>query len=288
MTQQPNTEPLYKEPRFPQEDTRHDVTVTPIRRGLKQRITHRKHPARITPKKSEHHDAQRPSPQRLEASTQALQTGKGFMQALQWNEAIPYLSEAVDLNPKSVAAWHALGQAYHALDVHELAFDAFQEVLRLDPFNASVLKPLANLSETLRVWDKAVHYFQRYISLFEASESDYFAYAVALEHQERYADAIAVYDTLVAKDAKHLPALNNRAGCYMNLNEYEQAIAGFRHVLRLMPNFSRAILGLAIAQDMAGQPAHAILGYHRYLHLQPSGGHAQTVQERLEELRSVR
>jgi tetratricopeptide (TPR) repeat protein len=159
MTQQPNTEPLYKEPRFPQEDTRHDVTVTPIRRGLKQRITHRKHPARITPKKSEHHDAQRPSPQRLEASTQALQTGKGFMQALQWNEAIPYLSEAVDLNPKSVAAWHALGQAYHALDVHELAFDAFQEVLRLDPFNASVLKPLANLSETLRVWDKAVHYF---------------------------------------------------------------------------------------------------------------------------------
>jgi tetratricopeptide (TPR) repeat protein len=97
-----------------------------------------------------------------------------------------------------------------------------------------------------------------------------------------------VYDTLVAKEAKHLPALNNRAGCYMNLNEYEQAIAGFRHVLSLMPNFSRAILGLAIAQDMAGQPAHAILGYHRYLHLQPGGGHAQTVQERLEELRSVR
>jgi tetratricopeptide (TPR) repeat protein len=288
MTQQPKTQPLLKEPRFTQEDKRYDITVTPLKRGLKQRITHRKHPVRIAPKKALLHDAKRPSPQTLEASSHALQTGKGLMLDSQWNEAIPYLNEALALNPKSVPAWQALGQAYHALEVSELAFDAFQEVLRLDPFNSSVLKPLANLSETLRLWGKAVHYFQRYISLFQASEGEYFAYAVALEHQERYAEAIAVYDTLVAKDAKHLPALNNRAGCYMNLNEYEQAIAGFRHVLHLMPNFSRAILGLAIAQDMAGQPAHAILGYRRYLHLQPYGGHSQTVQERLEELRSVR
>jgi tetratricopeptide (TPR) repeat protein len=288
MTQQPNTQPLFKEPRFTQEDTRHDVTVTPLRRGLKQRIMDRKRPARITPKKALLQDAKRVSPQELEASAHALQTAKGYMQALQWNEAITYLNNALDLNPQAVSAWQALGQAYHALDVSELAFDAFQEVLRLDPFNTSVLKPLANLSETLRVWDKTVHYYQRYISVSSASEGDYFSYAVALEHQERFADAIAIYDTLVAKDAKHLPALNNRAGCYMNLNEYEQAIAGFRHVLSIMPNFSRAILGLAIAQDMAGQPAHAILGYRRYLHLQPCGGHAQTVQERLQELGLLR
>ncbi len=288
MTQQPNAKPLLKEPRFTQEDTHHDVTVSPLKRGLKQRITDRKRPARIAPKKASQVDVARLSPHDLEASAHALQTAKGYMHTLQWNEAIPYLSVAIDLNPRSVLAWQSLGQAYQALEVSELAFDAFQEVLRLDPFNTSVLKPLAHLSETLRVWDKAVHYFQRYTSLFQASEADYFAYAVALEHQERFTEAVAVYDTLIAKESQHLPALNNRAGCYMNLNEYEQAIAGFRHVLGIMPNFSRAILGLAIAQDMAGQPAHAILGYRRYLHLQPCGGHAETVQERLEELRSLR
>ena len=289
MTQPPHKQTLLKEPRFTKDDARHDITVVPLRRGLKQRITHRKHPARILPQKASlHSNALRPSPHALEASVHALQTGKGFMQALKWNEAIAYFNEALMLNPTLTAAWQALAQAYHALEVSELAFDAFQEVLRLDPFNTQVLKPLAYLSSTLRLWDKATHYFQRYINLFSASEGDYFSYAVALEHEERFEEAIAVYDSLIAQEAQHLPALNNRAGCYMNLNEYEQAIAGFQHVLHMMPNFSRAILGLAIAQDMAGQPAHAILGYRRYLHVQPCGGHAQSVEERLEELRAIR
>ena len=236
MTQQPITEPLFKEPRFTQEDQRHDITVIPLRRGLKQRLTHRNRPARIAPKTAR--------------------------------------QDAVS-NPE-------------ALDIRELAFESFQEAIRLEPFNIVVLKALIGLSVSLRWWDKAVQYYQRYTSLFPAEEVALFGYAVALEHQERYKEAITIYDRIVAKDAQYLPALNNRSGCYMNLNEYEQAVAGFKHVLKIMPNFSRAILGLAIAQDMAGQPAHAILGYRRYLHLQPYGGHAQTVHERLEELKSVR
>ena len=286
MTQQPITEPLFKEPRFTQEDQRHDITVIPLRRGLKQRLTHRNRPARIAPKTARQEAVS--NPEALAEALVALQTAQAYMDALQWNEAMTHLNQAVHLNPHCVSAWVSMGKAYEALDIRELAFESFQEAIRLEPFNIVVLKALIGLSESLRWWDKAVQYYQRYTSLFPAEEVALFGYAVALEHQERYKEAITIYDRIVAKDAQYLPALNNRSGCYMNLNEYEQAVAGFKHVLKIMPNFSRAILGLAIAQDMAGQPAHAILGYRRYLHLQPYGGHAQTVHERLEELKSVR
>jgi tetratricopeptide (TPR) repeat protein len=107
---------------------------------------------------------------------------------------------------------------------------------------------------------------------------------VAHEYASQFERAISLYNRLLFQKPQDLPALNNRAGCYMNLNQYEQAIAGFKHVLGRVTSFSRAVLGLAIAQDLSGQSAAAILGYRRYLTLQPQSDHATTVRERLEEL----
>ncbi len=227
------------------------------------------------------------SPYQLESAVHAFHLGKSFLEAGDANRAVDPLTQAVQENPNLKVAWVALGKAYQALEVNELAYKAFQSAHRLSPFEVDILKPLIGLAESLEAWEDACTYYSRYMKQQVFDKNLMFAYAVALEHTEAFEQAIEVYNQILSVDADYFPAINNRAGCYMNLNEFEQAIAGFQHVLLVLPRFSRAILGLAIAQDLSGYASRAILTYRQYLHIQPEGHHAETVVERLGELQAT-
>lgn len=230
------------------------------------------------------------SPYELETSVHAFHLGKSFLEAGEANQAIDPLTQAVHENPNLIVGWVALGKAYQALEVNEMAFKAFQSAHRLSPFDVSIIKALIDLAETLECWDEACTYYARYRKLSPLDQQDkslLFAHAVALEQADCFEEAIDLYNQILQEDVDYFPAINNRAGCYMNMNEFEQAIAGFKHVLSLLPRFPRAILGLAIAQDLSGHASRAILTYRQYLHVQPEGRHAETVVERLGELQAT-
>lgn len=228
------------------------------------------------------------SPQLLEETTQRFYQGQHYVLQGQWDEAIHLLSLLVVDNPHFLLAWEALAQAYNASGFYQQAYDAFRQTLRLDPFSIERLKKIIPLAERLGLWGEAITYYQRYVAFYPQDCTYLFGCALALEHESQYEEAIRCYDRILSKEQSSLQALNNRAGCYLNLNEWEQAIAGFRHVLKRFPHFSRAILGLGIAQDMSGHFAHAILEYRRYLHLEPHSRHASAIGQRLEELNTQR
>jgi len=232
--------------------------------------------------------------------TEALQphkleeTGELYVEACylisksEWNTAISILEKTTTLDSTFAEAWEALGLCYENLDANEMAFKSYQAAMALKPFDFQLMKQVAVLAEKLKAWEIASTYFQRYSKRHPNDIDAQFGWGVALECQERFSEAIDVYEGLLSRQPQHLPTINNLSGCFMSLNDYERAIAGFQTVLNVVPNFPRAILGLSIAQDLSGQMASAVLNYRRYLNHNPEGSHAETVRERLVELEEDR
>jgi len=66
-----------------------------------------------------------------------------FEKRKDYNKALELYKEAVRLNPNYVDGWRNVGAAYGTLGQFDKAVDAFQQVLRLDPVNVTVLNFLA-------------------------------------------------------------------------------------------------------------------------------------------------
>jgi tetratricopeptide (TPR) repeat protein len=211
-----------------------------------------------------------------------------YSSELRYDMAIQLLNKAVELDVTFSNGWRKLAEAYIAVDAIELALNATQAVMALEPFDFNILKQAGILAEKLESWELASLYFKRYCRFQPQDIDALFGIGVALEHQEDYHGAIQQYQAILLQQPAHLAALNNVAGCHMQLNNYPQAIYGFEAVLERLPNFPRAVLGLGIAQDLSGFEARAIFTYRRYLALRDDGPHVETVQERLLELEAER
>jgi tetratricopeptide (TPR) repeat protein len=214
--------------------------------------------------------------------------GSYYISEQRYDMAIELLNQAVELDVTFSRAWRLLLQAYEALDATELALNAAQAVMALEPFAFDILKQAAILAERLEAWELASTYFKRYIRRYPNDTDACFGAAVALEHHAAYDEAARLYQDILLKYPGHTAALNNLAGCHMQLNRYEAAITGFEAVLERMPNFPRAILGMAVALDLCQNIPHALLTYRRYLIVKPDGEHSETVRERIEELETGR
>ena len=168
------------------------------------------------------------------------------------------------------------------------AFSWQKQLAFSKPFEAPVWLKLAQLAEDTEQLDVAKTYYQRTIKRDDECLEAWFGLGVVSEKQEAYDTAKLYYDALLAINPDWLPALNNWAGCCMQLGCYDEAQEGFSRVLNLMPQYPKAILGLGITLDFSGQHRSACVYYGQYLRLKPVSSHSEFVRERLNELEADR
>ena len=194
-------------------------------------------------------------------------------------ESIHLLSEALLMRAVDVA--QKAGRLAEAFSWQkQLAFSK--------PFDANVWLKLGQLAEDTELLDLAKTYYQRALKRNDETLEAWFGLGVVSEKQESFDTAKLYYEALLAINPDWLPALNNWAGCCMQLGCYDEAQEGFFKVLNLMPQYPNAILGLGITLDFSGQHRSACVYYGQYLRLKPASSHSAFVRERLNELEAER
>jgi tetratricopeptide (TPR) repeat protein len=93
-----------------------------------------------------------------------------------------------------------------------------------------------------------------------------FAYAAA----ERYSEAIADFDHVLAIDPTSDGVQVSRAHCFVNMDEYSQAIRAFTQAITTDPQDATAWGGRGLAHYLADEPRQALVDLDRAITLSPN------------------
>jgi tetratricopeptide (TPR) repeat protein len=226
-----------------------------------------------------------PFPQKpLELLAQAYCLGGKYHQATQ---CFTTLLGSKTSKPSVTVLNRAIGVAQKA-GRNDAAFAWQKQVAFATPFNAAAWLKLAQLAEDIDDLTSAKTYYHRCLKRDNERLEAWFGLGVISEKEEAFDTAKLYYETLLGINPAWLPALNNWAGCCMQLECYQQAQEGFSKVLNLMPQYPKALLGMGITLDFSGQHRSACVYYSQYLRLKPTSSHSAFVRERLNELEAQR
>jgi tetratricopeptide (TPR) repeat protein len=135
----------------------------------------------------------------------------------------------------------------------ELAVEAYQKVLELNPSAAGALVNLGT-----------IYYRQR-----------------------KFADAEQYYKRAIEVDATYPLAQFNLGNLYDEQNRLKEALEHYRSALRLNPQYADAHFNLALLCERTGETLKAVHHWKTYLKLDSSGQWAEIARRQLERLRQV-
>jgi predicted Zn finger-like uncharacterized protein len=110
------------------------------------------------------------------------------------------------------------------------------------------------------------------------------AKAEKLRQSEKPKQAIELYEKAIEENAEDPDAFTGLGLCYLDLEQFDAAIANFSRALTLVPRFSDAHFGIAEAFRAKGQKKDAIKHYKAYLDIVPEGEDAESAKKALSEL----
>ena len=94
--------------------------------------------------------------------------------------------------------------------------------------------------------------------------------SAVLVSQERYNDALDVFDQILEIDSENVKALNHKGATLVKMEEFENSLEYFDRALELQPNDTKILKNKAIALTDLMEYAHAISIYETILETNPN------------------
>jgi tetratricopeptide (TPR) repeat protein len=161
---------------------------------------------------------------------------EGCTKARRPEQAISYLTKAIELNPQYAEAFYNRGNRYADLRQHERAIADYDRAIELDPKCARAINNRGNA----RLW------------------------------LGQYAEALADYDRVIELNPRDAQAFHNRGVAYARMEQPAEAVAAYSEAIRLDPRCGAAYAGRGIAYAEQGKQAEARADLNRALELDPS------------------
>jgi Flp pilus assembly protein TadD len=169
--------------------------------------------------------------------------------------AIVHLRRVTDLRPDDAAAWRDLGLALLAVGESEEAAGSLDRALQLDPEDEVAAINLAHVAFARGDRDRGV----RLLREVADRTSDAAAMRSLLEMQREAGDLRAALETAMRLLQHHpddLLAAIDVAHAYLELEEYDDAVAAFRRLRRL-----------------DDEPGHQVFAFHGIIEAEARAGH---------------
>ena len=186
-------------------------------------------------------------------------------------EALLCFTEIIQGNPHQVEALNGLGSLYMQQGQLEEAMQAYRTAVEVEPDNQVVLLNLAAAIEASGDLEGALAAVDHALKVDGGLEANAFARKGAiLQNQARYLEAIEYFDRALMKLVSDRAATySNRAYCYSQLKNLDQAVVDCESALKLDPNFIQAHNNLGNVYQEKGDFSRAISSYERALALSP-------------------
>lgn len=168
-------------------------------------------------------------------SARDLEEALSAMNEERWKDAVDIIQRLRQTDPSNPQVWCVLGFLHLELANYDLAFDAFQEAVRVAP-------------------DHAVGYF---------------GVGAAYAAQNRHAEAVRVFRTAVRLSPEFWPAHVCLAGSLYQIGQYLESAKACREAIRVRPDAARAYYVLTLDYLAMGNRTEALRIYETVRRLDP-------------------
>lgn len=157
---------------------------------------------------------------------------KGLMctQDEDYEAAIPYLEEAIRMDPSQQAAWEGLGWSYIKTGEEERAFRLWSHFQRLMPEQALPYSLLAQAYILQQDWKHADENFRKYLEINPGNYDVRYWHAQNLMRLGKTEDAERIFRRLIKEDADRLDVQLSLASLLTHHLQFDEAVDIYRHV----------------------------------------------------------
>jgi tetratricopeptide (TPR) repeat protein len=198
-----------------------------------------------------------------------------------WQNTEMLFRHALAVTENNYTACVNLGTCLSARGDVQGAVNCYDQALRMNPSDPSVLYDLGNGFAKLGMWDEAIPNYRKALEITpnQADILDNLGFALAAKMQ--YVEAIANFEAALKIDPDSTAAHNNLATVLFREQRFGEAAQHFREALRITPDNPRICVNLGDTLIRLGKPAEAIPCYQEALRLNPGD---TKIKAKLQEL----
>ena len=199
----------------------------------------------------------------IKTSTEASALADQALAQKDKNKAAAYYARAIELDPKNVNAGYQLAMLHEGSGNYGQAEQLYRYLLKQSPRHSGILERLGLIlfeqgsnKEARRMLVKAVALFESH--KVKGSLLQNYSPVGALnglgllsDREGKYQQAQAYYQQGLSLDSEQLDIMNNLAHSHLLAGNWRRAESLLYEVLRLQPQYTRAIYNLALANAQA-------------------------------------
>lgn len=179
-------------------------------------------------------------------------------QSGRYEEAVPYLVKATDLEPDNAGYFKKLGERYVNIDDPDAAIEAYQKAVDLDPTDSEAQTTLANLVEQYLDLDQLIATLLSAVEEFPDDMKKRTDLAEAYLKAGDPAKASQQLKTVIEKEPDNVYALEYLGESYQQLEQYNNAVGTYKKILELHPDDKKNMCNLALSYRSLKQFATAM------------------------------
>ncbi len=195
--------------------------------------------------------------------------GSALNELKRYEEALACYDLAIKLDPNYAYAYNGKGNALSNLKRYEEALACYDQAIKLDPKYAVVYNNKGNALKGLKRYEEALACYDQAIELDPNYAYAYNNKGSTLNELKRYEEALACFDLAIKLDPKYAVAYNNKGNTLNNLKRYEEALACYDQAIKLDPNYAYAYNGKGSALNELKRCEEALTCFDQAIDLDP-------------------
>lgn len=205
-----------------------------------------------------------------------------------FQQSIKHYLKALMLERKNIQIYIGLAQSYMHLDNTDKAIETLEKARTIEPNNPDVCFEIGKCFMRMGLPCVATVSLKEAIFMDKNNLDAQLQLGVAHELSGEADMALKIYQRIIEKHPSYLKAYQHKAALLVELCEYQEAAAIFCELLKINPQFYKAILGIGICFDKLGKTSSAVRYYKKFLQIKPNSKNAPDVLSRLEQIKKGR
>ena len=202
-----------------------------------------------------------------------------------FKESIKHYLSALMLERENVDIYIGLAQSYMFLKEFDKAVEVLEKAEKTEPENARLPFELGCCFMQMGLPCVAAVKFKEAIVLDKDNLDAQLQLGIAHEIMDEPEMALKVYQCIIEKHPSYFKAYQHKASLLVELSQYKEASQIFAELIKINPQYYKAILGIGLCFDKLGRTDGAVRYYKKFLRLKPDSKNAPDVVNRLEKIK---
>lgn len=202
-----------------------------------------------------------------------------------YKDAVAVYLSAIFADRNDINSYYGLGLCYKSLGNYEKAIKSFEKAVALKPdfYDGFYEIGVCNLLQGIPCG--AIKNFVCAIRINPENPSAILQLGAAHELCEEDDMALMVYQKLIENSPNYVKAYEYKSRLLMKLNRYKEACSVLIDLVKIVPSYTQAYLGIATCLEKTGNKTDALRYYRKFISNRPQLHQAQFARTRLKDLK---